>query len=101
MKNYKSILTFVLVIAVHFVLAAEINPDLDDRTKTFSVTKGGTLEVNIDPGEIEINTWDKNEIQILARGLDEEDVDNLQTKKVATKLQLSMIRAGDGHKMSF
>jgi len=66
--------------------AINAKPDLDERTKSFPVTKGGTLVVSIDPGEIEITTWDKNEVQILARGIDEEDIDNLQTRISGNKV---------------
>jgi len=57
------------------------NPSLgleQERTKSFNVNKGGKLVVNVNPGEIKINTWDKNEVVIKVRGLEEDELDNVK-----------------------
>ena len=55
--------------------------DIDYNTKTFKVTKGGTLIVKVDPGEVEISTWDKDEVKITARGINKEDEEDLSIKQ--------------------
>lgn len=36
--------------------------DQDTQTKTFAVKKGGTLEIYLNPGSVEITPWDKDEV---------------------------------------
>ena len=42
-----------------------------DRTKTFTVGKGGTLEVTIRGGNIIINPWDRDEVSVRIKGVDD------------------------------
>jgi DUF4097 and DUF4098 domain-containing protein YvlB len=74
---------FLLVLSVLFV-AAVANAGLpsasnDDETqestisKSFTVSKGGKLSVNVSGSDILISTWDKNEALVTVDGLDEED----------------------------
>lgn len=48
-----------------------------EQTKTFSVSKGGKLDVNVNPGEIKIFAWEKNEVVVKFRGLDKDELDNV------------------------
>ncbi|MDE3056347.1 MAG: DUF4097 family beta strand repeat protein [Bacteroidota bacterium] len=48
------------------------------RTKTFTVSKGGNLEVTVSGGDIAINTWDKNEVSVRAEGIDDDDLEDLE-----------------------
>lgn len=50
------------------------------KSKSFTVTKGGSLEVSVGGGDIRIVPWDKNEVSLKARGIDEEDFDGLTWK---------------------
>jgi DUF4097 and DUF4098 domain-containing protein YvlB len=43
-----------------------------DRTKTFAVGKGGTLEVTIRGGNIIINPWDRDEVSVRIRDADDD-----------------------------
>ena len=75
------LLTIILTLA--FVGAARAHGAEGDNTatsKTFTVTKGGTLEVSTSGGDIRITTWDKNEVSVKVRGIDEyeEDSDHLK-----------------------
>ncbi|MBN1300072.1 MAG: DUF4097 family beta strand repeat protein [Melioribacteraceae bacterium] len=56
--------------------------------KTFTVQKGVRLEININPGDIEINSWDRSEIEIYVTGFDEEDKENL---KVSEKQNILLV----------
>jgi len=44
-------------------------------SKSFTVTKGGQLEVNVSGGDIQLKTWDKDEVNVVVDGIDEEDMD--------------------------
>ncbi len=45
------------------------------QSKSFTVTKGGDLEMNISGGDIRLSTWDKDEVFVVVDGIDEEDMD--------------------------
>lgn len=56
-------------------------PDGDDdlvKSNSFAVSKGGHLEVAVGEGDIRIIPWDKNEVFVKARGIDQEDFDGLK-----------------------
>ncbi len=44
------------------------------RAKSFSVSKGGNLEISTSIGDVRITTWDKNEVYVKIEGLDDEDL---------------------------
>lgn len=44
-------------------------------SKSFAVTKGGQLEVSVSNGDIELSTWEKDEVNVVVDGIDEEDMD--------------------------
>ncbi|MCL5031464.1 MAG: hypothetical protein M1480_20875 [Bacteroidetes bacterium] len=45
--------------------------DGDDVTKSFKVNKGGTLKVYIMTGDITVDTWNKNEVNVSIANIDE------------------------------
>ena len=51
--------------------------DQDVLTKVFSVRKGGTLDLDLNPGSVEITTWSKDEVKV-----DAEDVDRPEKLKM-------------------
>ncbi len=44
-------------------------------SKSFTVAKGGQLEVSVSGGDIQLNAWEKNEVNVVVDGIDEEDMD--------------------------
>lgn len=46
--------------------------------KSFTVSKGGRLSVNLVSGDINISTWDKDEVNITASFFDEEEMEGLK-----------------------
>jgi len=48
-----------------------------ERTKSFNVSKGGKLYINVNPGQIKISAWDKNEVVVKVRGLEEDELENV------------------------
>lgn len=69
------IIAFVLLGASLLFAAA---PDGSVQSKTFTVSKGGTLEVSVDGGDIRITTWEKNEVAIKVQFADEDEEDDLK-----------------------
>lgn len=57
------------------------NPDQqNESTGTFKVSKGGKIYVNVNPGDVKIQTWDKNEVVVKVRGLEDDEKDDLEMK---------------------
>lgn len=50
----------------------------NEGTKSFVVNKGGKLVVNVNPGEIKISTWEKNEVLIKVSGLDKDELKKVE-----------------------
>jgi len=48
------------------------------RTKSFSVEKGGRFELTTRSGDVRITPWSKNEVNVTAEGIDDEDLDRLK-----------------------
>jgi DUF4097 and DUF4098 domain-containing protein YvlB len=57
-----------------------------DRTKTFPVGKGGTLDVTIRGGDIVINTWDRDEVSVRIRGVDDDEDPGLRMTQSGTRV---------------
>jgi len=78
MTKQSRLLTAAILVAVPMLLAFSGFIEDDSRSKSFTVAKGGTLEVNVDGGDIKINVWDKNEVFVKAEGIDTDDIDRLK-----------------------
>lgn len=95
MKNVKSI--FAALIAIMFLTNSAIeknisysnainSEEVQDNTKTFQAKTGGTVMMNISPGNISVNTWEKNEITLKVDGLEPEDWENLSFEESGSRL---------------
>jgi hypothetical protein len=76
MKTYTRILIATLAALLAMTLASAREDG--NRSKSFSVSKGGTIEVSTSRGDINISPWDKNEVSIVIEGLDDEDFDKVK-----------------------
>ncbi|MBN1397508.1 MAG: DUF4097 family beta strand repeat protein [Bacteroidetes bacterium] len=98
MKTYKQIVAAVFtVILIAAVTAAD---EYSSRTKSFSVGKGGTLEVSTSRGDIRVSTWGKNEVYVVIEGLDEEDLDKVKMTQNGNNIRVSYRSnwySGSGH----
>ncbi|MGA7160730.1 MAG: hypothetical protein WBZ48_06990 [Bacteroidota bacterium] len=70
---------FSLALSALFVLSMNTYAALRDSeegkdSKTFNVAKGVQLEVNVSGGDIQLNTWEKDEVNVVVDGIDEEDM---------------------------
>ncbi|HCA80318.1 MAG TPA: hypothetical protein DEP53_11365 [Bacteroidetes bacterium] len=81
MKNLLKGLLFGVLLLIPGLLASAGQSDNDQRTKSFTVAKGGTLEVRVEGGDIKISVWEKNEVLVKAEGIDDDDLDRLKMKQ--------------------
>jgi DUF4097 and DUF4098 domain-containing protein YvlB len=78
MKTTKLILNGLMLLV--FLLTAK-NFAQDDEPiikKMFNVNKGGKLTVDVNPGEIKISTWSRDEVEVKIDGLDEEGLSKVE-----------------------
>lgn len=87
MKTYKRLL--VTTIAVLLATTFELSADDGSRTKSFNVSKGGTLEVSTSRGDIRISPWEKNEVYVEIEGLDDEDIDKVKMTQNGNTIRVS------------
>ncbi|MHB8930915.1 MAG: DUF4097 family beta strand repeat-containing protein [Melioribacteraceae bacterium] len=85
MKSKKYLLTFVavLLLATNMLYATSRE---DGKTKSFKVSKGGKLNVDLMAGGINIQTWDKDEVLISVEGLSDNAFKNLETEVKGNEL---------------
>ncbi len=76
MKTFMRILTVALM--VFSVAALTLAREEGVRSKSFTVSKGGTIEVSTGVGDVRITTWEKNEVDVTVEGLDDEDLDKVK-----------------------
>ncbi|MCX6169724.1 MAG: DUF4097 family beta strand repeat-containing protein [Ignavibacteriales bacterium] len=85
MKSKKYLLAFaaVLLLTTNMLYAASRE---DGKTKSFKVSKGGKLNVDLMAGGIIIQTWDKDEILISVEGLSDDTFKKLETEMKGNEL---------------
>jgi DUF4097 and DUF4098 domain-containing protein YvlB len=85
--KHTAVLLFALTLA-----AACIAPGAPagggDPTKTFPVGKGGTLDVTIRGGNIIINPWDRDEVRICIRDVDDDEDPGLTISQSGTTVSI-------------
>jgi DUF4097 and DUF4098 domain-containing protein YvlB len=59
------------------------------RSKSFTVSKGGMLEVSVGVGDIRITTWDKNEAYVRASGIDDDEIDRLKMTQSGNTIRVT------------
>jgi len=63
--------------------------DEGSRSKSFTVTRGGTVEVSTSIGDIHISTWEKNEVGVRIEGLDDEDLDKVKMRQEGNTVRVT------------
>ena len=79
-KLFASISIILLAFVFSNINATDLQKSNDpqgESTKSFTVSKGGKLYVNVNPGDIKISTWDKNEVVVKVRGVEESELKNV------------------------
>ncbi len=75
MKTILSVAFSALFVLSMNTYAALRDGEEGKESKSFTVAKGGQLEVNVSGGDIALNTWEKDEVAVVVDGIDEEDMD--------------------------
>ncbi len=78
MKNMIWFMIAVLWVAIGQSRTIAAPGDSDIQTKSFTVSKGGKLQVDIGVGDIRVHAWEKNEVKVEVEGIDEKDVNRLK-----------------------
>lgn len=100
MKRIKIFPTALLIFAV--AINAISAKDLEGKSKSFKIAKGGTLIVEVQLGNIAVQTSDKDEIQLTVEGLSSEEQENIETTLSGNKLTVRYGQSeGDSEDASF
>jgi len=59
-----------------------------DREGSFKVQKGDELIVELEQGNISVSTWDKNEVKILGKNIDDDEMSLLKMDQSSGKLEI-------------
>lgn len=79
MKNRK---VNILLVLFGILILSSLNFSIaSDKDATFSVQKGDVLDVEIEHGNINVSTWDKNEVQISAKNIDDDELSLYSAEK--------------------
>ena len=71
-----------------------------ERSKSFNVGKGGTIEVTTSVGDIRVIVWEKNEVNVNVEGLDDEDFSSVKMSQNGNVVRVSYRtrwNEGSGH----
>jgi hypothetical protein len=68
---------FLFLIFFQGVIKSSDNEE-KEKVKSFSVNKGGDLYVEINPGDITIKTWEKDEVSVKVSGIEEDQFKNVE-----------------------
>ncbi len=82
---------FFALVILSSVLNGAQRTDSEDRgsrSKSFTVSKGGRLEVSVRSGDVRVVPWNKNEVFVKAEGIDEEDLDRLTMTQLGNTVRV-------------
>jgi DUF4097 and DUF4098 domain-containing protein YvlB len=82
----------LIALSILFFLALPALGQTDEQTstqsKSFKVSKGGMLEVSVQAGDIRLSPWEKDEVYVKAREIEDDDVDNLEMTQVGNNVRV-------------
>lgn len=78
MKTTTLVLAMLLVACTSGLAQKKDVEERGVRSKTFSVTKGGNLEVSVGVGDIQITPKDQDQVTVEASGIDDDELDRLR-----------------------
>ena len=81
MKTLKFYFTLTLVFAFAAAVALTAQPNRSKIVKSFTTAPGSLLDVNINPGNVNIKSWDKNEVLVKVADVEENDSEGIEIKQ--------------------
>jgi len=91
-KSRSLLLSLLLIIAVNFSLSAQ--DARKEYTETYNVSKGVTLSTDTKYSDVELLTWDKNEVDILAV-VEVDASSKAKAEEALKKVNLSIRKSGN------
>ena len=88
MKTYRKKLLVIII----FILAGILTAQAQQKEKTFNLGKNGKLEVNIDYGDIRLDTWNQNDVSVKYDQDEDSDVPSFRMVQNGNTLT---IKSGD------
>lgn len=80
---------FQLFLMISLIFAAMSNHSVaGDREGSFKVQKGDQLIVELEQGNISVSTWDKSEVKILGKNIDDDEMSLLKMEQSSGKLEI-------------
>lgn len=70
------------------VFTGGVQQDPENPSKSFTVQKGGNLEVDVDPGNVRVEPWSKNEVFIQAENIDDRHPEKLEMTQSGNTVKL-------------
>jgi len=89
MKKIDIIFSTILLLLtlLQGVVKSSENDD-KEKIKTFKVNKGGDLYVEINPGDITIKTWEKDEVSVSVSGFEEEQLKDVEMTSEKNRISI-------------
>jgi DUF4097 and DUF4098 domain-containing protein YvlB len=81
-------LFILIILSVLLATTQSLDAQSTTQSKSFKVSKGGTLEVSVRAGDIRLSTWDKNEVFVKASEIEEEDLDDLKMTQTGNTVRV-------------
>jgi DUF4097 and DUF4098 domain-containing protein YvlB len=78
MKKIEMFLSILLFVILFQGIVKSSENDNKEKIKTFIVAKGGELYVEINPGDITVKTWEKEEVSVKVSGIEEDQFKNVE-----------------------
>ena len=75
------VLSFIIISSISFSIAA-------DKDVSFKVQKGDLLHVQIEHGNINVSTWDKSEVKISAKNIDDDELSLYTAEQNSGKVEV-------------
>ncbi len=88
-------------IAITLLLSAMISITVaQDQKKSFTVNKGDLLDISTRMGNITIDTWDKNEVNIIVKNVIDSEIDLLTMVQSGNKVEVKF-KGDDSNRIEF
>jgi DUF4097 and DUF4098 domain-containing protein YvlB len=95
MKTKLLLAGFALFLAWTCSTHAVATENPKEVTKSFTVSKGGIVELETEGGDIKVSTWDKSEVFVRAEGIEERDLHRLKMTQSGNTIVIRY-RSGGG-----
>lgn len=99
MKNEitKQIIVSVLIILISALFSVTFS---QDQQKSFAVNKGDLLDVSTRMGNITIDTWNKNEVNVVVKNIIDSELSLLTMEQIGNKVKV-IFKGKDSHHIEY